>query len=182
LPSHDIPLLAIGSKQVFGASPVASFERYILCLARFFFDGKRMTEFTPISSLAGGILIGLSAVLLMAFHGRIAGISGITAHLFPPYDEDKLWGRAAFLCGLVLAPILFGLVTGQKPDVTLDAGLPLSLIGGALVGFGAVLGSGCTSGHGICGLSRLSKRSFSAVGIFMAAAMFATFVLRHGGL
>jgi uncharacterized protein len=153
-----------------------------LCLTPFFANGKHMTELTPISSLVGGMLIGMSAVLLMLLHGRIAGISGITSRLFPPFDDEGPKGRAAFLAGLVLAPFLFGIVTDQMPEMVLDTRLPLLIFAGALVGFGAVFGGGCTSGHGICGLSRLSKRSLVAVFIFMGAAMLATFVLRHGGL
>ncbi|MBR1129708.1 YeeE/YedE family protein [Bradyrhizobium iriomotense] len=137
------------------------------------------TSFTPIASLVGGALIGLSAVLLMWANGRIAGVSGIAARLFPPYEDGEFAGRLAFVAGLVVAPVLVLLVTGRLPAQTIAAGPAVLIIGGLLTGFGSVWGSGCTSGHGVCGLSRLSVRSLVATMTFMAAGMATVFVMRH---
>jgi uncharacterized protein len=138
-----------------------------------------VTPFTPIASLFGGALIGLSAVLLMWTTGRIAGVSGIAARLFPPYEDRQFAGRLAFVAGLVIAPVLVRLVTGSLPAQTIAAGTPLLIVAGLLTGFGAVWGSGCTSGHGVCGLSRLSVRSLVATMTFMAAGMATGFGMRH---
>jgi uncharacterized membrane protein YedE/YeeE len=138
-----------------------------------------VTPFTPIASLFGGALIGLSAVLLMWTTGRIAGVSGIAARLFPPYEDRQFAGRLAFVAGLIVAPVLVRLVTGGLPAQTIGAGTPLLIVAGLLTGFGAVWGSGCTSGHGVCGLSRLSARSLVATMTFMAAGMATVFVMRH---
>jgi uncharacterized membrane protein YedE/YeeE len=138
------------------------------------------TSFTPIASLLGGALIGLSAVLLMWATGRIAGVSGIAARLFPPYEDRQFTGRLAFVAGLFAAPILARLVTGSLPAQTIVAGTPVLIVAGLLTGFGAVWGSGCTSGHGVCGLSRLSVRSLVATIVFMAAGIATVFVMRHG--
>ncbi len=137
------------------------------------------TDFTPVASLFGGALIGAAAVALMAATGRIAGISGIAARLLPPYAESGLAGRLAFVLGIVLAPLLVGLATGTLPRPQIEASAPILLLAGLLVGFGAVWGHGCTSGHGVCGLSRLSLRSVVATAIFMAAAFATVFVTRH---
>lgn len=138
-----------------------------------------ITQFTPIASLAGGALIGFASVLLMAFTGRIAGVSGIAARLFPPYSDVAFAGRMAFIVGLVAAPLITLLATGHVPSQTIQAGgMPL-IIAGLLVGFGSVWGNGCTSGHGVCGLSRLSMRSFVATSIFMTTAGVTVFVTRH---
>jgi uncharacterized membrane protein YedE/YeeE len=137
------------------------------------------TSFTPITSLLGGALIGLSAVLLMWTTGRIAGVSGIAARLFPPYEDRQFAGRLAFVAGLIVAPVLVRLVMGGLPAQTIGAGTPLLIIAGLLTGFGAVWGSGCTSGHGVCGLSRLSVRSLVATMTFMAVGMATVFVMRH---
>lgn len=137
------------------------------------------TDFTPLASLLGGTLIGLSAVLLMALLGRIAGISGIAVRTLPPYLDPDARGRAAFILGLLAAPSAWLLATGAWPQVTLEASAPLLVLGGLLVGFGSVWGAGCTSGHGVCGLSRLSARSFVAVGTFMATAILTVFLVRH---
>ena len=139
------------------------------------------TSFTPIASFAGGALIGLSAVLLMALTGRIAGVSGIAARLFPPYDDAELAGRLAFVAGLIAAPVVVLLTTGQLPTQTIQANGSILVVGGFLVGFGSVWGSGCTSGHGVCGISRLSVRSFVATITFMAAGFATVFVTRHLG-
>lgn len=137
------------------------------------------TSFTPIASLLGGALIGLSAVLLMWATGRIAGISGIAARLFPPYEDGELAGRLAFVAGLVAAPVLVRLATGSLPAQTIAAGTPLLIVAGLLTGFGSVWGYGCTSGHGVCGLSRLSVRSLVATIIFMATGVATVFLMRH---
>lgn len=127
-----------------------------------------MSEFTPISAAFGGALIGVSAVLLMALNGRIAGISGTFSGAVFAEPGDRSW-RALFLIGMVGAPVIHTLVTGSAPPFDMAATLPLIVAGGLLVGFGTRLGSGCTSGHGVCGLSRLSVRSMAAVAIFMSA-------------
>jgi len=137
------------------------------------------TSFTPIASLLGGALIGLSAVLLMWATGRIAGVSGIAARLFPPYEDREFAGRFAFVAGLIAAPVLVRLVTGSLPAQTIAAGTPVVIVAGLLTGFGAVWGSGCTSGHGVCGLSRLSVRSLVATATFMATGVATVFVIRH---
>lgn len=140
-----------------------------------------MTEFTPIQSLIGGMLIGLAAVLLMAFHGRIAGITGILGGLLPPAPaiaSDRAW-RAAFLAGMIGAPWISILVTGVPVTVDVAASAALLLASGVLVGIGVTFGAGCTSGHGVCGLARLSPRSLVAVVTFMATATATVFVARH---
>ena len=137
------------------------------------------TEFTPVTALAGGALIGAAAVALMAATGRIAGISGIAARLLPPYAEPGLPGRIAFVLGIVVAPLLAALVTGSLPVPRIEATMPLLALAGLLVGFGAVWGNGCTSGHGVCGLSRLSVRSLVATAVFMATAIATVFLTRH---
>lgn len=137
------------------------------------------TAFTPVASFLGGALIGAAAVMLMAATGRIAGISGIAARLLPPYADRELAGRIAFILGLVAAPLLVLLLTGAAPVPTIEATPPVLALAGLLVGFGAVWGNGCTSGHGVCGLSRLSLRSLVATGVFMATAVATVFVTRH---
>ncbi|MDQ0348029.1 YeeE/YedE family protein [Ancylobacter vacuolatus] len=138
-----------------------------------------MTDFTPFASLIGGALIGLSAVLMMLAEGRIAGISGIASRLFPPYGDRLFPGRLAFIAGLVGAPLLYAAVTGASVVQTVSSNLVLMVVAGLLVGFGSVWGSGCTSGHGVCGLARLSRRSFAATGVFMAAGFATVYVVRH---
>ncbi len=138
-----------------------------------------VTEFTPYASLIGGALIGLSAVLLMLVSGRIAGISGIAVHLAPPYRDRAFGDRAAFIAGLVVAPLLVAVVTGAAPAMTMVQGTGLLIGAGVLVGYGSVWGGGCTSGHGVCGLARLSPRSFVAVPMFMLAAMVTVYIVRH---
>jgi len=139
------------------------------------------TSFTPIASIVGGALIGLAAVMLMAFTGRIAGVSGIAARLFPPYEDTEFAGRLAFVAGLVAAPPLVWLATQNLPSQTIAAGAPVLVIAGLLVGFGSVWGNGCTSGHGVCGISRLSVRSLVATATFMATGIVTVFVMRHWG-
>ena len=135
--------------------------------------------FTPIASLCGGALIGLSAVLLMWATGRIAGISGIASRLFPPYEDRAFVGRLGFVAGLIAAPVLVRLVTGSLPEQTIAAGTLVLVVAGLLTGFGSVWGSGCTSGHGVCGLSRLSLRSLTATVTFMATGVATVYLMRH---
>lgn len=133
--------------------------------------------FTPWSSLAGGVLIGLAAALLVLMNGRVAGISGILGGLLRSVHGDRGW-RLAFLAGLIAAPLLYALVH-PLPVVQVDADYPTLLLAGLAVGIGTRYGSGCTSGHGVCGLSRLSWRSLAATMSFMAAGFAMVFVLRH---
>ena len=137
-----------------------------------------MTTFTPVASAIGGALIGLSAVMLMALMGRIAGISGIVGRLLPPVADDWGW-RLAFVIGLVMAPLAVMAVTGGPIEQTVSDAVPLMAVAGVLVGYGSTLGNGCTSGHGVCGLSRLSARSMVATVTFLAVAMITVFVVRH---
>jgi uncharacterized protein len=140
-----------------------------------------ITTFTPIASLIGGALIGLSAVMLMALYGRIAGVSGIAANLFPPFADGEFAGRLAFIAGLVAAPVVMLVATGRLPAQSIQANGTMLIVAGFLVGFGTVWGSGCTSGHGVCGLSRLSLRSLVATVTFMATGLATVFVARHLG-
>ena len=139
------------------------------------------TAFTPIASLAGGALIGLAAVMLMALTGRIAGVSGIAVRLFPPYADHEFTGRLAFIAGLIAAPAVVLVATGKLPAQTIQAGAGTLVLAGLLVGFGSVWGNGCTSGHGVCGLSRLSMRSLVATVTFMATGIATEFIARHLG-
>jgi uncharacterized protein len=138
-----------------------------------------MTEFTPWASLFGGALIGLASVLLMGWEGRIAGISGIAGRLLPPYRDSAFLSRFGFIIGLIAAPLLMLAAGSGDIEHTVSANLPLMAAAGLIVGFGSTWGNGCTSGHGVCGLSRLSKRSFAATGIFMATAFATVYLTRH---
>jgi uncharacterized membrane protein YedE/YeeE len=135
------------------------------------------THFTPWPALAGGLLIGLAAAAFVLVNGRIAGISGILGGLLRPVQGDVAW-RVAFVAGLVVAPLAYGLFA-PLPAVRIDAGAGTLAAAGLLVGLGTRYGSGCTSGHGVCGLSRLSPRSLVATVSFMAAGFATVFVLRH---
>ena len=138
------------------------------------------TEFTPFASLLGGGLIGLSAVVLLAAHGRIAGISGIVSRILPPsVDKAGLSQGIIFLIGLLLAAPLWFVLTGSAPVQMVSSNGLLLIIAGLLVGFGSVMGNGCTSGHGVCGISRGSARSIAATVTFMATAFVTVFVLRQ---
>jgi uncharacterized protein len=137
-----------------------------------------MGNFTPVSAAIGGTLIGLSAVLLMAFTGRIAGVSGIFAGLINPQTSDRTW-RAAFIAGLVAAPVVAALVGYAVPTPEMPRSYITIVVGGLLVGFGTRLGNGCTSGHGICGIARLSPRSIAATGMFMVAAIVVVALTHH---
>jgi uncharacterized membrane protein YedE/YeeE len=133
--------------------------------------------FTPWSALLGGALIGLAASVFVLLNGRIAGISGILGGLLTPARGDVGW-RLAFLAGLVGAPLAY-LLVAPLPAVQVDAGNASLIVAGLLVGVGTRYGSGCTSGHGVCGLSRLSLRSLVATLLFMGAGIATVFVLRH---
>lgn len=137
-----------------------------------------MENFTPVSAVLGGVLIGLSAVLLWLSHGRIAGISGIVGGLLTPPIRDAGW-RVAFILGLLAGPLITATLVSAMPPVAVTSSAGLLIVGGLLVGYGTSLGSGCTSGHGVCGLARLSPRSIVATGLFLAAAIATVFVTRH---
>src|SRR3954453_12118050 len=137
-----------------------------------------MANFPPVAAAIGGALIGLSAVLLMLSTGRIAGISGIFSGLLNVGGEDKDW-RIAFLAGLILAPIIAGLIGYGMAQPALPSNWIVIAVAGLLVGFGTRLGGGCTSGHGICGIARLSSRSIAATVIFMLTAIATVAVSRH---
>jgi hypothetical protein len=138
-----------------------------------------MENFTPYSALIGGALIGLSAALLLFLNGRIAGISGIVGKaLFPEQRGDVGW-RMFFLAGLVLGPLVLRLINGNAVLFRIETSLPVLVLAGLLVGYGTSLGGGCTSGHGICGLARLSPRSALATVIFMIVAGMTVYIVRH---
>jgi len=138
-----------------------------------------MAPFDPVSALLGGGLIGLASVLLMLLIGRIAGISGILGGTLAMSAGDKVW-RLAFIAGIIIAPIVIGLFGYPLPEPKMPAGWLLVAAAGALVGFGARYGGGCTSGHGVCGIARLSARSIVATAIFMASAIIVVATTRHG--
>lgn len=134
-------------------------------------------NFTPWAALAGGLLIGTSAALFVLFNGRIAGISGILGGMLRPRKGDIAW-RLAFLIGLAAAPFAYSLAA-PLPTVRIDAGFATLVVAGLLVGAGTRYGSGCTSGHGVCGIARLSLRSLVATAAFMLAGFATVFVARH---
>ena len=138
-----------------------------------------MTSFTPLTSFAGGMLIGLAAVLLMAFHGRIFGATGILSGLMRGNDARDWWLRAALLAGMVLAPGLVLLVTGSWPRLNVPVSMTAIIGGGLLVGIGVSFGGGCTSGHGVCGISRLSLRGIVATVFYIVAGGLTLALLRH---
>ena len=133
--------------------------------------------FTPWSALAGGVLIGVAAAMFLLLNGRVAGISGIVGGLLKPVGGDVGW-RVAFVIGLMLAPLVYGLFA-TLPRLQIDASPVALIVAGVLVGVGTRYGSGCTSGHGVCGLSRLSPRSLVATLSFMGAGFATVFVIRH---
>ncbi len=133
--------------------------------------------FTPWSALAGGVLIGLAAAMFILINGRIAGISGIVGGLLTPRRSDIAW-RLAFVAGMVGAPLLWLSVT-SLPTIQIDASYPMLVAAGLVVGISTRYGAGCTSGHGVCGISRLSPRSLLATIAFMATGFATVFVLRH---
>jgi uncharacterized protein len=138
-----------------------------------------MTTFTPISAAAGGILIGLAAMLLMLTTGRIAGVSGFLSRLLPPYEDKQAPVRLAFLFGLLSAPVIHGAASGSLLTLDVTSNALLLIAAGLFVGIGAVLAGGCTSGHGVCGTARLSIRSLLATPVFLATAMITVFIARH---
>ena len=138
------------------------------------------TEFTPFMSLVGGALIGLSAVILMVAHGRIAGISGLISRVMPPFtNRIELPQNFIFIVGLLIAAPLWYLLSGRFPTQLVSSNYSLMAIAGLLVGFGSVVGNGCTSGHGVCGISRLSGRSIVATLTFMGTGFLTVFIVRH---
>lgn len=138
-----------------------------------------MASFDPISALLGGVLIGVASVMLMTLTGRVAGISGILGGCLTLVSGDKVW-RFAFIAGLILAPVVSGLLGYPMPTPQMPASWVIIIVAGFLVGFGSRLGGGCTSGHGVCGIARLSTRSIVATAIFMATAMVVVAIIRHG--
>jgi uncharacterized membrane protein YedE/YeeE len=142
-------------------------------------EHRPMHNFTPLSGFLGGALIGLAAAALMLLTGRIAGISGIFGGLLTPGTNDRGW-RLAFIVGLIAAPLIAALATGiPLPAPAMPASLILVIVAGLLVGFGSRMGGGCTSGHGVCGIGRVSARSIAATAIFMAAAIATVAIMRH---
>jgi len=137
------------------------------------------TAFTPLLSLGGGVLIGVASVLLMATLGRIFGATGILAGLLQPADMADWSWRAALFAGMVSGPVAVLLATGQMPVVQVPVSLPMLLVGGFIVGVGVTFGSGCTSGHGVCGMARLSPRSIIATITFMITTAITVYVIRH---
>ncbi len=137
-----------------------------------------MENFTPISGLTGGLLIGLATTLLLLLNGRIAGISGIVGGLLARKGSEVGW-RAVFVAGLLLGAFVYMMATGGAFSVSIEASLPIMVVAGLLVGFGTRLGSGCTSGHGVSGIARLSKRSIVATLVFMSVAIITVFLTRH---
>ena len=137
-----------------------------------------METFTPVSGLVGGLLIGLAAALLLLLNGRISGISGIVGGLLVRNSLEAGW-RAASVAGLLLGALVYVLVTGDAVPVRMQASLPVLVAAGLLIGFGTRLGSGCTSGHGVCGLARLSKRSIAATATFFGVAILTVFLTHH---
>lgn len=132
-----------------------------------------IAAFTPGSAAPGGLIIGFAVSALLLLNGRIAGISGILANAFSPYSG---W-RIAFIGGLVISAWIYFLIQG-RPEVVITTDYPLLIIAGLLVGFGTRMGSGCTSGHGICGMARLSGRSFAAVAVFMVSAFLTVWLMK----
>ncbi|MPR06221.1 YeeE/YedE family protein [Microvirga tunisiensis] len=137
-----------------------------------------MENFTPVSALIGGLLIGASAALFLVLNGRIAGISGILGGLIPP-ERGQIGWRLAFLAGMFISPLVYVAFGGTLPTVILDASLPVLALAGVIVGFGTRLGAGCTSGHGVCGIGRGSPRSLAATAVFMITAIGTVFLTRH---
>ena len=141
-----------------------------------------LTVFSPVPAAVGGAMIGAAAVLLMALNGRIAGVSGIVAGVLAPLRgegrADLSW-RLAFVAGLIAAPLIVGLAQGAAVPIATPHPLWMTALGGLLVGYGTRLGSGCTSGHGVCGVARMSKRSIAATAMFMATAIVTVFVLHQ---
>jgi uncharacterized membrane protein YedE/YeeE len=136
-----------------------------------------LNSFTPWSALIGGLILGFAALIFILVNGRITGISGILGELLIPIKGDVLW-RVAFIAGLIMAPSIYRQFAALPP-IQINASYPILIIAGLMVGIGTRYGSGCTSGHGICGISRLSPRSFVATAAFMAAGFITVFIIRH---
>lgn len=137
------------------------------------------TTFTPLASLVGGVLIGLAAVLLMLVHGRIAGATCILAGAFLPEDVDDWSWRVVMIAGMISAPAIVMVASGAMPAIQVPVSTLALIFGGLIVGAGATLGSGCTSGHGVCGMARLSPRSIIATLTFMTVTFVTVFIIRH---
>jgi len=137
-----------------------------------------LENFTPVTALLGGLLIGVAATLSLWANGRIAGISGIVSAAITTDQGDRAW-RVLFLLGMLCGALVFALVRGEAAELDLQVGPILTVAAGLLVGFGTRLGSGCTSGHGICGLARFSRRSFTATLVFMVTAIITVYLTRH---
>ena len=137
-----------------------------------------MEDFTPMSGFAGGLLIGSAVALMLLLNGRVAGISSIVGGLLTLRLRDAAW-RAAFVAGFIIGALAYLSTADQTTPVRVLASLPAILVGGLLVGFGTRLGSGCTSGHGLCGMARLSRRSVVSTATFFGVAMLTVFVTRH---
>ena len=137
-----------------------------------------MENFTPVSGLLGGLLIGLAAAVLLLLNGRISGISGIVGGLLAPRSAEVGW-RVVFVAGLLLGALSYMLATSGPFPVEMQASMPILIVAGLLVGFGTRLGSGCTSGHGVCGIARLSRRSIVASAVFFGVAIVTVFLTRH---
>lgn len=137
------------------------------------------TAFTPWASLIGGVLIGAAAVLLMVVRGNVLGATGILAGFMNPSSSSDWSWRAILIGGMLTAPLLILFVTGTTPEIQVPVTRPMMIIGGLIVGVGVTYGSGCTSGHGVCGIARLSPRSIVATVSFMATAFATVYVLRH---
>jgi hypothetical protein len=137
-----------------------------------------ITEYSIVEGVGGGVLIGLAAALMLLLNGKISGVSGIVGGLFKPAERKQYW-RTAFLVGLIGAGFVLPVLRGQALEVTISSPLWMTSLAGLLVGFGTRLGNGCTSGHGVCGLARLSGRSFAASLTFIASAMLTVYLVRH---
>ncbi|MEQ6249354.1 YeeE/YedE thiosulfate transporter family protein [Sulfitobacter sp. HNIBRBA3233] len=137
------------------------------------------TAFTPFQSLGGGVLIGLSAVLLMATLGRIMGATGVLAGVLHPNGWSDWSWRTATLLGMVSGPLAIYLLSGGMPEISVPVSTPMLLVGGFLVGIGVTFGAGCTSGHGVCGMARLSPRSIAATLTFMLTTVITVYLVRH---
>ena len=138
-----------------------------------------MANFTPVASLVGGVMIGLAALLLMLLHGRVMGVSGILGGIVQPSGKSDVPWRLMFVAGMVVGPLAVIYLLGRPVEIVPNTTGVLLPVAGFVVGLGTAIGSGCTSGHGICGLARLSLRSAVAVGTFMLTAIITVYIVRH---
>ena len=171
---HDLKLSCVEAKRAKN-----SIGGNLVTLTDVVLGEATMAAFDPVSAIIGGTLIGTASVLLMLLNGRIAGVSGILAGTLGFSSEDRGW-RLAFIAGLIIAPIISRLLGRPLPDPDMPGSWLVIVGAGFLTGLGARLGSGCTSGHGVCGIARLSRRSIAATAIFMASAMIVVAIMRHG--